>query len=108
GAVDELWRVWHKHEIDETLAGSLLDVVARSNREAIADDQSEGDDGEPSKSVRNVESQKVYQGGDAPRLVGKYIPILERPRMETVDAINAKYLKRKGLDPPERNRGAAE
>ncbi|KAI4266688.1 MAG: hypothetical protein LQ337_008704 [Flavoplaca oasis] len=108
GAVDELWRVWHKHKIDETLAGSLLDLVARSIREPIADDQSEGDEEEPSKNVRNVESQKVYQGGDAPRLVGKYIPILERPRMETVDAINAKYLKRKGLEPPERNRGAAE
>ncbi|KAL9021418.1 MAG: hypothetical protein Q9180_008607, partial [Flavoplaca navasiana] len=69
---------------------------------------SEGDEEEPSRSPRNLESQKVYQGGDAPRLVGKYIPILKRPRMETVDAINAKYLKRKGLDPPERNRGAAE
>ncbi|KAL8914340.1 MAG: hypothetical protein Q9172_007108 [Xanthocarpia lactea] len=98
--VAELWRVWHKHEIEETLAGSLLDVATRGYQGRTENDRSEE---EPRNSGRNVDSQKVYQGGDAPRLVGKYIPILERPRMETVDAINAKYLKRKGLQPPERN-----
>ncbi|CAO1600494.1 pseudouridine synthase deg1 [Xanthoria calcicola] len=107
GTVDELWRVWHRHKIDETLAGSLLDIAAGDR-----DGAGVGDDGieeRPSgNSVRNTESQKVYQGGDAPRLVGKYIPILQRPRMETVDAINAKYLKRKGLDPPDRNRLKSE
>lgn len=107
GTVDELWRVWHRHKIDETLAASLLDIAAGDRDGA---DVGDGGNGEqpPGNSVRNTESQKVYQGGDAPRLVGKYIPILQRPRMETVEAINAKYLKRKGLDAPDRNRWKSE
>ena len=101
GTVAELWRAWHEHKIEETLAGSLLDVAMGEYQSGTGSDRSEE---EPRNNSRNGESQKVYQGGDAPRLVGKYIPILERPRMETVDAINAKYLERKGLQPPERNR----
>ncbi|KAL8994633.1 MAG: hypothetical protein Q9169_005455 [Polycauliona sp. 2 TL-2023] len=120
GAVDELWRVWHKHKIDEVLAGSLLDLTARDARDAAVGEgdghsRSDGiDEGRPSRSdgtegkqrhsARNPDSQKIYQGGDASRLVGKYIPVLQRPRMETVEVINAKYLKRKGLDPPVRSR----
>lgn len=114
GTVDELWRVWHKHKIDETLAGSLLDLAARDHHAGIGDDGSDEhgeelqDSGRHIDSRRYIDSQKVYQGGDAPRLVGKYIPILQRPRMETVDAINAKYLKRKGLDLPERHRQSSK
>ncbi|KAI4262522.1 MAG: hypothetical protein L6R42_002300 [Xanthoria sp. 1 TBL-2021] len=107
GTVDELWRVWHKHKIDETLAGSLLDLAARDHDAGIGDDGSDEHE-ELRDSGRHIDSQKVYQGGDAPRLVGKYIPILQRPRMETVAAINAKYLKRKGLDLSERNRQNSE
>ncbi|KAL8698990.1 MAG: hypothetical protein Q9201_006256 [Fulgogasparrea decipioides] len=95
GAVDALWKVWHKHKIDETLAGSLLDlVVRRHTTESLAK--------EPLNAARRDQSQKVYLGGDAPRLAGKYIPVLERPRMELVEAVNAKYLQRKGLQPPDR------
>ncbi|KAI4270860.1 MAG: hypothetical protein L6R38_006995 [Xanthoria sp. 2 TBL-2021] len=108
GTVDELWRVWHKHKIDETLAGSLLDLAARDHDAGIGDDGSDEHGEELRDSGRYIDSQKVYQGGDAPRLVGKYISILQRPRMETVDAINAKYLKRKGLDLRERNRQSSE
>ncbi|KAL8765848.1 MAG: hypothetical protein Q9209_007207 [Squamulea sp. 1 TL-2023] len=105
GTVDELWRVWHKHKIDETLAGSLVDLAVRSHGASIASEQLQKDEDAPKTSAKNTDSQKVYQGGDAARLVGKYTPILERTRMETVDAINAKYLKRKGLDPPIHNGG---
>ncbi|KAL8682073.1 MAG: hypothetical protein Q9186_001862 [Xanthomendoza sp. 1 TL-2023] len=96
GAVDELWRVWHKHKIDETLAGSLLDLVVRSPEDSSVGDRLDTSEGKPQSSPRNVDSQKVYQGGDASRPFGKYAPVLKRPRMETVDVINAKYLKRKG------------
>lgn len=34
-------------------------------------------------------------------MVGKYIPVLEKPRMESVEAINAKYAKRKGFEQSE-------
>ncbi|KAL8736838.1 MAG: hypothetical protein Q9181_002281 [Wetmoreana brouardii] len=95
GIVDELWKVWHKHKIDETLAGSLLDLVVRGHNTASLAK-------EPRDGARKDQSQKVYLGGDAPRLAGKYIPVLERPRMEPVEEVNAKYLHRKGLQPPDR------
>ncbi|KAL8688515.1 MAG: hypothetical protein Q9218_005591 [Villophora microphyllina] len=95
GAVDELWKVWHKHKIDETLAGSLLDLTVRGghDREAEKVDR-------PQNGAGSIQSQKVYLGGDAPRLMGKYVPVLERPRMESVTAINEKYRKRKGIETP--------
>ena len=105
GAVDELWKVWHRHKIDETLAGSLLNLTAQGHKgEVDSDDRTleeveEKAQGKAGKSA----SQKVFLGGGSPRVVGKYIPVLERLRMESVDVINAKYLKRKGLDPPERH-----
>ncbi|KAL8804006.1 MAG: hypothetical protein Q9223_005947 [Gallowayella weberi] len=102
GAVDELWRVWHKHKIDETLAGSLLDLVVRSPDDSVVGDRLDRSERNPQSDSRNVDSQKVYEGGDASRPIGKYVPVMERPRMEAVDVINAKYLRRKGLDPPER------
>ncbi|KAI4114175.1 MAG: hypothetical protein LQ345_005008 [Seirophora villosa] len=106
GAVDELWRVWRGHKIDETLAGSLLGLVARGDRDDSTNpnqvDHSRSEADSKAVSARS-NSQRVFLGGDLPRHVGKYIPVLARPRMETVEVVNAKYLKRKGLDLPERN-----
>ncbi|KAL8951379.1 MAG: hypothetical protein Q9222_002657 [Ikaeria aurantiellina] len=106
GAVDELWKVWHRHKIDETLAGSLLDLTMRGYEDSTRDHGGDWDDEELElqEMPRHTVSQKVYMGGDSTRLAGKYITVLQRPRMETVDAINAKYLKRKGLDPPVRKK----
>ncbi|KAL9602668.1 MAG: hypothetical protein Q9219_001658 [cf. Caloplaca sp. 3 TL-2023] len=107
GAVDELWKVWHRHKTDEILAGSLLNLTARGpksgaggNAQTPSEADTEEMQGKQSKGV----SQKVFLGGDSPRHVGRYIPILQRLRLESVDEINAKYLKRKGLDPPIRNK----
>lgn len=109
GAVDELWKVWRRHKIDETLAGSLLDLVVRGQEVHFPPGQQdfrtrdEQDERDPRQ--KRSESQRVFLGGDAPRNVGVYTPLMRRPRLETVEVVNAKYLKRKGLDPPERNRG---
>lgn len=109
GAVDELWKVWRRHKVDETLSGSLLDLVVRryedhsSRHQRNCEMRSEQDERDL-RQKRN-ESQRVFLGGDAPRNVGVYTPVMRRPRLETVEMVNAKYLKRKGLDSPERNRG---
>ena len=103
GVVDDLWRVWRGSKIDEVLAGSLLDVVvAQAGRsgdvfgaKAIAVGGIVG---------KSVGSQKVFQGGDGPRLVGNYVPVMRKPRMESVDIINARYAKRKGFEQKEETR----
>ena len=36
-------------------------------------------------------------GGNSPRQLVKYVPVLKKPKMESVEMINARYAKRKGL-----------
>ncbi|KAI4112848.1 MAG: hypothetical protein LQ338_008264 [Usnochroma carphineum] len=103
GAVDELWKVWRRHKIDETLAGSLLDLAVRGYEDNKPLGQVRGEKESAVTVKRKGGSQRIFIGGDSPRHVGQYTPVLERPRMETVDEVNSKYLKRKGLDPQERN-----
>ncbi|KAL8738765.1 MAG: hypothetical protein Q9190_007955 [Brigantiaea leucoxantha] len=93
GVVDELWKVWRSRKMDEILAGTLLDVAVRGNRGSLYRQQVETRT-ESTIQIQN-DSQKVFQGGDTYRLVGKYIPVLDRPRMDTVDVINARYAKKR-------------
>ena len=88
GLVDELWQVWRRHKIDEVLAGTLIDCVV----------------GQGKKDQRNVQivsggrrSQKIFAGGHGSRLVGRYIPVMEKPKMEAVEVINALYVARKSV-----------
>lgn len=89
GIIDDIWSVWRQCKIDEVLAGSLLDVVAAQGRRLVADV------GLPPSEDRSV---RVFDGGNRPRAVGTYIPVMQKARMETVDVINARYRERKGLD----------
>lgn len=84
GVVDELWKIWRHRKIDEILAGTLLDVMVSQGKQAHS---------QSAPRFRN--SQQVFAGGDGPRLAGRYTPVLQRPRLESVEVINARYTKRK-------------
>lgn len=89
GIMDALWEVWHKRKIDEVLAGSLLDIVAKQGRTRSI----------PGSALPlEQRSARVFDGGHMPRMVGKYIPVMQKDRMETVEVINARYAERKNLD----------
>ncbi|OJD34597.1 pseudouridylate synthase 3 [Diplodia corticola] len=92
GVIPDLWEVWHKRRIDEVLAGSLLDLVAAQGP------QDGSEEGSVVKAGKGIRSSRLFDGGDAPRLMGQYIPVMKKERMESVDVINARYLERKGLD----------
>jgi tRNA pseudouridine38/39 synthase len=91
GVADEIWSNWRKHKIDETLAGSLLDLVI-----------GQGDDSAIQRGgFRDLEtavyrSQKLFDGSETARMAGKYIPVMKKPRMETVEVQNANYRIGKG------------
>ena len=95
GVVDDLWRVWRGRKIDEVLAGMLLDVVAEQGN---SPDHVRLQPNEQQGSKARASSQKIFVGGNAPRLAGRYVPVLERPRMESVEVANAKYAARKGAE----------
>jgi tRNA pseudouridine38/39 synthase len=90
--MDDLWKVWRERKIDEILAGTLVDVVA-SQGNAI-----ETLTTTPKKGIK---SQRVFDGGDVPRLKGAYIPVAEMPQLESPDEINKKYALRKGFESAE-------
>ncbi|KAI9874302.1 MAG: hypothetical protein M1830_009903 [Pleopsidium flavum] len=95
GIVDDLWKVWRGRKIDEVLAGMLLDVVVGQGKPCNGIGRNSN--GEPGMKARS-KSQKLFDGGNAPRLAGQYVPVLQRPRMESVESINSRYAARKGLD----------
>lgn len=89
GVVPDLWEAWHRRRVDEVLAGSLLDLVVGQGPQ--------GGEGE-GKTAKGARSARLFDGGDLPRLIGQYVPVMKKERMEPVDVINARYLERKGLD----------
>ncbi|KAF2634492.1 pseudouridine synthase [Massarina eburnea CBS 473.64] len=95
GVVDDVWEIWHKTKIDETLTGLLLDTIAnqgQSTLDAREFGSMEGGVG----MVRG--GPRVFDGGDGGRAKGVYMPVLKRERQEAVEVVNERYAKRKGLD----------
>lgn len=92
--VDAVWSLWHRARIDELLAAGLLDVISRSAPPLLS---------LPTQQ-RSPASQPVVVGGSAPVYRGRYVPVLQRPRMEHVEVINRRYVEKKGDWAENRNR----
>lgn len=121
GVVDEMWKVWRQSKMDGILAGNLLDMIAKqgSSLVAAADESSNLTEKKKSKDEEEEASsscslsmsvigcssgsQKVYLGGKGPRLVGRrYGRVLQKPRMDSVETLNANYARRKGFEQSEK------
>ena len=97
GLVEVLWKVWRQRKMDELLAGMLLnEVVAQGNATDIDEHRQEVE--QIRQQGAGSVSRKVFCGGDEARLKGKYVPVMERPKLESVETINARYAKRKGFE----------
>ena len=103
GVVGDLWKVWRGKKMEEVLAGSLLDVVVGRGGNGSG---TEAVDTVDTSSSKSAGSQKVFQGGNAPRFVGTYVPVMRKPRLESVEVLNARYAKRKGFEQDEETRQA--
>ena len=101
GIMDDLWAQWRKCKMDEVLAGSVMDLVAR---QPMRSSRYENGASQPV----DAESARVFDGSEAPRAVGTYVPIMRRERMETPEVVNARYAARKGLNGERVVNGAAE
>jgi tRNA pseudouridine38/39 synthase len=93
GLMDDLWKVWRERKIDEMLAASLVDIVSRQGNRV--------EELEAGNGKKGSKSQKVFDGGNIPRLQGTYIPVMKKPMMDAVDVINEKYAVRKGFESAE-------
>jgi tRNA pseudouridine38/39 synthase len=96
--VDDIWRVWRERKIAETLAAGLLDVITEHRMAA-----SHGRKISPNDSAMSSgkgQSQRIFDGGDYGRLMGKYLPVHRKEIMDTPDYINERYRVRKGIPDP--------
>ena len=91
GLVDDMWKLWRHKRIDEILAGSLLGVVSGQGTfdEKPCTTGVESDD--------RQSNQKIFAGGDTYKTKGRYIPVLDRPRMERAEVVNARYAAKNGF-----------
>lgn len=89
GLMDDLWILWRRRKMEEILAGSLLNIVGQQGKPVslpIA---------EPS-----VKCDRLFDGSEAPRTIGTYIPVMKRARTEEPDVVNARYAAKKGIPYP--------
>lgn len=87
GIMEDLWKTWRGAKMEEILASQLMDRVAQT-----------GVDFEPeflSFIEENESSVRVFAGEDTAFSKGKYIPVLQRPRMEHFEVVNARWSTRK-------------
>ncbi|CZT09355.1 related to pseudouridine synthase 3 [Rhynchosporium agropyri] len=89
GIMDELWNVWRERKIDEMLASTLLNVVAKQGMDAAE---------LTVMRRKGTRSQKVFDGSDQPRMAGNYIPVINKIKMDSVEVINERYAVRKGFE----------
>ncbi|ETI25647.1 tRNA pseudouridine(38-40) synthase [Cladophialophora carrionii CBS 160.54] len=89
--VDELWTQWREAKMQEILAGSLLDLaISQGDQSPFHRGVTTRDGSSRSAGVR---SQKVFDGSARARLQGRYVPVMKKPRMESLEVLNAKWLK---------------
>lgn len=101
GVVDDMWKVWRHRKMDEVLAGSLLNVIVGQGN-SRRDGNALASNNETLRPEMRSTSQKVFQGGNNPRFEGKYTPVLEKPRMDSVEKVNARWAKRMGFEQQEK------
>jgi tRNA pseudouridine38/39 synthase len=88
GAVaDELWTQWRDAKMQEILAGSLLDLAISQG------DGSSFQRGIPPAKHPGLRSQKVFDGSGRARIQGRYVSVMKKPRMDSLETLNAKWLK---------------
>jgi tRNA pseudouridine38/39 synthase len=91
GVVDEVWTQWRKNKMNEILSSSLLDlVIGQGDGSALKRG------GFRDMEAVKTRSQKIFDGRETPRMAGRYVPVLQKPRLDGVEAQNAKYRAGKG------------
>jgi tRNA pseudouridine38/39 synthase len=91
GAVDRLWSVWRQRKIDEFLAGALLDLTVSQGDQSAAQNTG-GESLNHGVSKKSNKGAKIWVGGNETRPHGKYVPVNEKGKMDTVEVQNARGL----------------
>ncbi|KAK8086172.1 tRNA pseudouridine(38/39) synthase [Apiospora phragmitis] len=92
GLVDQVWQGWRERKMDEILAGQLLSLVTPGGT-ASGDITRRLARGAP----RHISaSQRAFEGGDRDRIVGRYVPMLQKDKLPAPEDTYDKEARRKG------------
>ncbi|KAG5945973.1 hypothetical protein E4U60_004655 [Claviceps pazoutovae] len=107
GLMESTWRLWRGHKMDELLSAQLLQRISQQGRRVHngTDSDSTGTDtkterkGKGARTKRDAgsTSSKVFEGGNGGRLGGKYVPVMKKPLLQSVEEQNDRYARRKGF-----------
>ncbi|KAM5345743.1 hypothetical protein ACJ41O_011604 [Fusarium nematophilum] len=91
GVIDGLWAHWRERKLDELLSNQLLQLVSQQGgadpSRRIA---------RPEPTAKQANSVVVYEGGNGGRMGGRYIPLMEKDKLQSPDEQNERYAIRKG------------
>ncbi|KAF2279001.1 pseudouridine synthase [Westerdykella ornata] len=106
GVIDDVWEVWRARKIEETLGALLLDTIAGNGKVTLEEEarreREEMEEAERSGVKLAEVGPRVFDGADVGRAKGKYVPVLQRERQESVEVVNERYAKKKGLKEDQR------
>ena len=101
GLMDIVWMGWHKSRLEEVLRGSLVGIIKEAKRKAAVAAQAKEEVSKPVPPADKYKGHILVDGGSRVLHRGKYIPVMQRARMDEVEVLNEKYRKKK----PERVSG---
>jgi len=91
-ATEGAWELWRETKMDEILANGLLQTVTKDRtKDAV---------GAPAQAQGNKKGDftvKLFEGGNAARPGGKYVPTMQKKLMDSVQEQSDKYAQRKGF-----------
>ncbi|KAG6360609.1 hypothetical protein INS49_011673 [Diaporthe citri] len=103
GVANDLWGHWREKKIDEILSNRLLDWVGQKTGVDRVPEAGSQALRKATTSVRG--SARVYEGGNGPRFVGAYVPLLKKDKLHSPDDLNDRWAQRKGFKNAEEMRG---
>ncbi|KAF3071180.1 tRNA pseudouridine(38/39) synthase [Daldinia childiae] len=89
GLLNSTWEYWRERKMDELLAGQLLNIISSQADISLRKD--------PKAPLHIPPTTRTFEGGDRERLVGKYQPLLQKPRLPSPAEVFDREARRKGF-----------
>lgn len=102
GVANDLWGYWRERKMDELLSNRLLDWV--SHKTGVNRVPEAGNQALQRAMASARSSTRVYEGGNGPRFVGTYVPLLKKDKLQSPDDQNDRWAQRKGFNNAEEMR----
>ncbi|KAI8964750.1 pseudouridine synthase [Daldinia sp. FL1419] len=88
GLLSSMWEYWRERKLDELLASQLLNVISTQTDISLRKN---------SKAPLHIPATtRTYEGGNSERPVGKYQPLLQKPKLPSPEEVFDKEARRKG------------